>query len=129
MITRPLLDLAAWVARLGELEIPICRDTAEGIAEMIEDDDRASGVAIGRLAQRDPLLERLQTLCAQAQPPVALTVHSEAQGQRLTPQALQTEPGPLDIWFCGPQGLGDALHEHARGLSRWRLHRESFALR
>ena len=82
-----------------------------------------------RDAQRDPLLERLQTLCAQAQPPVALTVHSEAQGQRLTPQALQTEPGPLDIWFCGPQGLGDALHEHARGLSRWRLHRESFALR
>ena len=39
------------------------------------------------------------------------------------------EPGPLDIWFCGPQGLGDTLHEHARGPSRWRLHRESFVMR
>ena len=56
MITSPLLDLATWVARLRELEIPIFRDSAEAIAEMIEDDDRASGVAIGRLAQRDPLL-------------------------------------------------------------------------
>ena len=83
-----------------------------------------------RDARRDPLLARLQALCAQAQPPVPLTVHNEAQGQRLTPQALQAEPGgPLDIWFCGPQGLGDALHAHARGPSRWRLHRESFAMR
>ena len=47
-----------------------------------------------------------------------------------TPQALQAEPGgPLDLWFCGPQGLGDALHAHARGPRRWRLHRESFAMR
>ena len=36
-------------------------------------------------------------------------------------------PGPIDLWFCGPQGLGDALDAHAaRG---WRLHRESFAMR
>ena len=82
-----------------------------------------------RDARRDPLLERLQHLCAQAQPPVPLTVHCEAQGQRLTPQDLQDVPGPLDIWFCGPQGLGDVLHAHARGPSRWRLHRESFAMR
>ena len=82
-----------------------------------------------RDARRDPLLARLQALCAQAQPPVPLTVYDEAQGQRLTPQALQAEPGPLDIWFCGPQGLGDVLHAHARGPRRWRLHRESFAMR
>ena len=82
-----------------------------------------------RDARHDPLLSRLQSLCAQAQPPVPLTVHNEAQGERLMPQDLQREPGPLDIWFCGPQGLGDALHEHARGPSRWRLHRESFAMR
>lgn len=82
-----------------------------------------------RDARRDPLLPRLQELCAQAQPPVPLTVHSEAQGQRLKPQDLQNVPGPLDIWFCGPQGLGDALHEHARGPSPWRLHRESFVMR
>ena len=82
-----------------------------------------------RDARRDPLLPRLQDLCAKALPPVPLSVHSEAQGQRLRPQDLQNEPGPLDIWFCGPQGLGDALHEHARGPSRWRLHRESFVMR
>lgn len=82
-----------------------------------------------RDARRDPLLPRLNGLCAQAQPPVQLTVHSEAQRQRLTPQDLQAVPGPLDIWFCGPPGLGDALHQHARGPSRWRLHRESFAMR
>ena len=82
-----------------------------------------------RDARRDPLLARLQDLCANALPPVPLSVHSEGEGQRLTPQDLQNEPGPLDIWFCGPQGLGDALHEHARGPSRWRLHRESFAMR
>ena len=82
-----------------------------------------------RDARHDPLLPRLQALCAQAQPQVPLTVHSEAQGQRLKPQDLQDVPGPLDIWFCGPQRLGDALHEHARGPSPWRLHRESFAIR
>ncbi len=82
-----------------------------------------------RDARHDPLLSRLQALCAKAQPPVPLTVYNEAEGQRLRPKDLQAQPGPLDIWFCGPQGLGDSLHEHARGPSRWRLHRESFAMR
>ncbi len=82
-----------------------------------------------RDARRDPLLARLQDLCAKALPPVPLAVHSEAQGQRLRPQDLQNEPGPLDIWFCGPPGLGDVLQEQARGPSRWRLHRESFVMR
>ena len=82
-----------------------------------------------RDATADPLLPRLRTLCAQAQPPVTLTVHDEAQGQRLRPQDLEATPGPLDLWFCGPQGLGDALHAHASGPRPWRLHRESFAMR
>ena len=82
-----------------------------------------------RDARRDPLLARLQALCAQAQPPVPLTVHNEAEGQRLTPKDLQAEPGPLDIWFCGPQGLGDALHAHPRGPRPWRRHREYFCMR
>lgn len=80
-------------------------------------------------ARHDPLLPRLQALCAQALLPVPLRVYSDAQGQRLRPHDLQDVPGPLDIWYCGPQGLGDALHEHARGPSRWRLHRESFVMR
>jgi predicted ferric reductase len=82
-----------------------------------------------RDAATDPLLARLRELCAQAQPPVSLTVHSDAQGQRLRPQDLEAIPGPLDIWFCGPQGLGDALQAHAHGPRPWRLHRESFAMR
>lgn len=82
-----------------------------------------------RDAATDPLLPRLRTLCAQAQPPVNLTVHSDAQGQRLQPKDLEAIPGPLDIWFCGPPGLGDALDAHASGARSWRLHRESFAMR
>ena len=58
-----------------------------------------------------------------------LTVHCGAQGQRLQPQDLQVGSAPLDIWFCGPQGLGDALDQHARSFSPWRLHRESFVMR
>lgn len=82
-----------------------------------------------RDARRDPLLPRLRELCAQASPPVVLTVHSEAEGQRLAPQDLHHLPGPLDLWYCGPPSLGDALDRHASGARRWRLHRESFALR
>ncbi len=82
-----------------------------------------------RDAARDPLLAHLRTLCAQAEPPVALTVHSQAHGQRLTPPALEKLSGALDIWFCGPQSLGDSLRAHARGAASWRLHRESFVMR
>ncbi len=81
-----------------------------------------------RDAARDALLGRLQTLCAQAEPAVTLTVHDGARGQRLTPRTLEALGGPLDIWFCGPQGLGDALGAHA-STAPWRLFRESFAMR
>jgi len=80
-----------------------------------------------RDAAHDPLLPRLRRLCEQAHPPVRLTVHDQARGERLRPQDLQTLPGPLDIWFCGPQGLGDALDAHPA--SGWHVHRESFAMR
>lgn len=83
-----------------------------------------------RDAATDPLLPRLRDLCEGARPPVTLTVHSDAQGERLTPQALEASTaGPLDIWFCGPRGLGDALHAQAGGRRPWRVHRESFAMR
>lgn len=82
-----------------------------------------------RDAQRDPLLARVQALCAQAEPPVELRVYSQAQGQLLQPQDLEGSGGPLDIWFCGPQGLGDALDAHAARRRPWRVHRESFAMR
>lgn len=82
-----------------------------------------------RDARRDPLLARLRALCASAEPPVELSVHSEAAGQRLQPRDLDRGDAPLDIWFCGPPGLGDALHAHAAGRRPWRVHRESFSMR
>lgn len=81
-----------------------------------------------RNAATDPLLPRLRALCGQALPPVALTVHDDAQGQRFSLRSLQVHTGPLDIWFCGPQGLGSVIAERTRA-HPWRLHRESFALR
>lgn len=82
-----------------------------------------------RDAATDPLLPRLRALCAQARPPVSLTVHDDARGERLRPEDLEAIGGPLDIWFCGPRGMGDGLQAHARAARPWRLHRESFAMR
>jgi predicted ferric reductase len=82
-----------------------------------------------RDAERDPLLPRLRALCERAEPPVRLTVHDDASGHRLRPEDLEAIGAPLDIWFCGPQGLGDALAVHARRVRPWRVHREWFAMR
>jgi HD-like signal output (HDOD) protein len=56
MITTALPDLAAWTDAFRVLGIPVFRQSALGIAGMIADEDSASAIAIGRLAQRDPLL-------------------------------------------------------------------------
>jgi predicted ferric reductase len=83
-----------------------------------------------RNASGDPLLPRLRRLCDQAQPPVALTVHCAAQGQRLTAQKLRPDATPLDIWFCGPASLERALRNGLRALGGGaRFHREVFAMR
>lgn len=108
-------------------------DAAQAAAEAAAEGAAESGPVqmhyCTRDAAHDPLLERLRALCAQARPPVALRVYDDARGERLRPQDLQHGSGPLDLWFCGPPGLGDALHEHASGVRPWRLHRESFAMR
>ncbi|MDR2325857.1 MAG: ferric reductase-like transmembrane domain-containing protein [Acidovorax sp.] len=86
-----------------------------------------------RDAAHDVLLPRVQALCAEASPPVSLTVHDAAQGQRLQPQDLERHGAVLDIWVCGPQGLGNALQQGAavaKGQGgRWRLRREAFEMR
>ena len=56
MIINALPNLDAWSRVFRDLEIPILRESAVGLAEMIVDEDRASPIAIGRLAQADPLL-------------------------------------------------------------------------
>lgn len=80
-----------------------------------------------RDADHDPLVGKVRELCAHAVPPVTLHVHSDAAGQRLQPKDLQQLGGALDIWFCGPPRFGAALDAQAD--SRWRLRRESFAMR
>lgn len=86
-----------------------------------------------RDAAHDALLPRVQALCAEASPPVSLTVHDAAQGQRLQPQDLERHGAVLEIWVCGPQGLGNALQQGAavaKGQGGcWRLHREAFEMR
>jgi HD-like signal output (HDOD) protein len=56
MIINALPNLDAWSRVFRDMEIPILRESAVGLAEMIVDEDRASPIAIGRLAQADPLL-------------------------------------------------------------------------
>ncbi|MBU6269762.1 MAG: HDOD domain-containing protein [Betaproteobacteria bacterium] len=56
MIVNALPSLEAWSRLFCQLEVPILRESAVALAAMIEDEDRASPIAIGRLAQADPLL-------------------------------------------------------------------------
>ncbi|MCM8596997.1 ferric reductase-like transmembrane domain-containing protein [Accumulibacter sp.] len=81
----------------------------------------------------DPFVDRLQSLCA-ALPQIRLSIHDARAGQTLTAGELAaSEPTArsAEVWFCGPQGLADALRA---GLARaWRgrlrFHQEAFALR
>ncbi|WP_240939156.1 ferric reductase-like transmembrane domain-containing protein [Diaphorobacter sp. HDW4A] len=85
-----------------------------------------------RDAVGDALLARVRQLCEQAVPVVHLTVHDAAVGDFFAPESLEQHGAcGLDIWFCGPAGLGVVLKDACRriGAGRWRLHRELFAMR
>jgi predicted ferric reductase len=79
----------------------------------------------------DPLVDRLQTLCA-ALPSIRLHVHSARHGQLLTANSLQLAGKQKpEVWFCGPSGLAQALR---KGLKEsWkgslRFHQEAFEMR
>lgn len=77
----------------------------------------------------DPMVTRLQRLTGQL-PDISLHIHDSQQGQRLTANQLQIHDRRVDIWFCGPQGLADALRSglKPRALSL-RFHQESFRFR
>ncbi|MBE9609719.1 ferredoxin reductase family protein [Chitinilyticum piscinae] len=77
-----------------------------------------------------PELDRVQQLCT-GLPSVNLHLHdSKAAGRADAPRLLARLPQDAQVWFCGPQGLGDALEAFLReqGLSQ-ALHREVFRLR
>ncbi len=85
-----------------------------------------------RDAASDALLAQVQRLCDQAIPPVQLVVHDAARGDYFSAEALEPHAErALDIWFCGPTGLGSVLSAACRrlGAGQWRLHRELFAMR
>lgn len=83
--------------------------------------------------ENDPFIARLRTLCA-ALPGIRLHVHSDRLGNILTADALKLGEGQrkkTEIWFCGPNGLADALKRALKASwdSRLRFHQEAFELR
>jgi len=86
-----------------------------------------------RDAATDAVLPQVRMLCAGALPPVQLTVHDASSGERFEPREHlgRFAARPIDIWLCGPAGLGKALAQACRklGSRQWHLHRELFAMR
>ena len=82
-----------------------------------------------RDAASDAVLPRIQALAAQAQPPVQLLVHDGAKKQFLRPEDLLRHGHSLDIWLCGPAGLGQVVRQQAQRQGDWRVHQEAFQFR
>jgi len=86
-----------------------------------------------RDGRSDPFVARLEMLCERL-PTISLHIHDASRGEKLDAAGLlQGKPSARrsEIWFCGPQGLAQALRD---GLSRerWgrvRFHQEAFEMR
>jgi predicted ferric reductase len=76
----------------------------------------------------DPFVGRLQALCTQL-PSIRLTVHDARAGDRLQAEALGDAAG-VEVWFCGPSGLTEALRAGLARLGQRPLfHQEAFEMR
>ena len=82
-----------------------------------------------RDAAHDALLPTVRALCAAARPAVQLRVHDAAQGDYLQPGHLEQYGAQLDIWLCGPEGLGKTMRHATRQHRGWRIHQEAFQMR
>lgn len=83
--------------------------------------------------EQDPFAKRLAEICASL-PNVRLFVHGHQQGETLTGNTLAAELGDAsraELWFCGPQGLGETIRNGLRSAwgERFRFHQEAFAMR
>lgn len=80
-------------------------------------------------ADTDHTVQHLQQLAPQL-PEVSLHIHDSQQGQRLTAEGLSIQQHQVDLWFCGPKGLAEALRSGLKkqGLSL-RFHQEVFDFR
>lgn len=78
--------------------------------------------------QSDAFVPRLEALC-QRLPSVRLCIHDARSGERLEAAALGDLRGG-EVWFCGPNGLAEALREGMRRLGAMpRFHQEVFEMR
>lgn len=86
-----------------------------------------------RNRERDPFVDRLETLCADL-PGVSLHIHDSQAGSTLTAEQLAAMHDGLrktEVWFCGPRRFAKQLRT---GLNRaWRghlqFHQEAFEMR
>ncbi|MBI4754420.1 MAG: ferric reductase-like transmembrane domain-containing protein [Betaproteobacteria bacterium] len=82
--------------------------------------------------ETDPFVARLEALC-ESLPKVCLHVHGSRQGESLTATTLAAAKGKgrAEVWFCGPQGLADALKTGLRDTrgGQFRFHQEAFEMR
>lgn len=81
----------------------------------------------------DPFVERLRALCA-VLPSIELRIHDTGSGDRPDAESLigsANNAEKLEVWFCGPQGLGaqisSALERHFPNRSHF--HQELFEMR
>lgn len=86
-----------------------------------------------RDAETDPFVTRLKSLCSSL-PTIHLQLHGARQGQPLGAALLiagKDDRRPVEVWFCGPPGLADALRHGLRVAWRGRLsfHQEAFVMR
>lgn len=84
-----------------------------------------------RNADEAVFARRMVVLCAHL-PSVVLDVHYSDEEGHVQPAALLAGTSEAaSVWFCGPQGFGDALREAMRRLGRspQRFHQELFQMR
>lgn len=83
--------------------------------------------------QGDPFVARLEKLCERL-PAISLRVHDASRGEKLDAAGLAQGDQAArrsEIWFCGPQGLAQALRDGLRQQwpGRVRFHQEAFEMR
>ncbi|MDR9467995.1 ferric reductase-like transmembrane domain-containing protein [Marinospirillum sp.] len=82
-----------------------------------------------RNADQDPLVARLNKLAA-GQEGFTLHLHDSHKGERLSADSLEFQQKKVDVWYCGPEQLGQTLQKELsnRKLSL-RFHKEHFRFR
>jgi predicted ferric reductase len=82
-----------------------------------------------RNADQDPLAAKLIEL-ATGQEDFTWHIHDSHKGERLTSDCLEFQQKKVDVWYCGPEQLGQALQKELRKKKlSLHFHREHFRFR